>query len=104
MGNFGEWQNSSQLDSQIGMFSTIHVSRCTCINAVGWFLIIWQSTYIHSHFPMCSDMQEIICSSYNEIKVTGGSSIEIFATNNEVVYISSGVHVSSELTRTKYSY
>ena len=38
------------------------------------------------------------------IKVTGESSIEIFATNNEVVYISSRVHVSNKLTRTKYSY
>ena len=37
-------------------------------------------------------------------KVTGESSIEIFATNNEVVYISSRVYVSNKLTRTKYSY
>ena len=38
------------------------------------------------------------------IKVTGESSIEMFATNNEVVYISSRVHVPNKLTRTKYSY
>ena len=38
------------------------------------------------------------------VKVTGESSIEIFATNNEVVYISSRVHVSNKLSRTKYSY
>ena len=37
-------------------------------------------------------------------KVTGESSIEIFATKNEVVYISPGVHVSNKLTRAKYSY
>ena len=38
------------------------------------------------------------------LKVTGESSIEVFVTNNEVVYISSRVHVSNKLTRTKYSY
>ena len=38
------------------------------------------------------------------LKVTGESSIEIFATNNKVVYISSTVHVSNELIRAKYSY
>ena len=40
----------------------------------------------------------------HRFKVTGESSIEIFATNNEVMYISSRVHVSNKLTRTKYSY
>ena len=40
----------------------------------------------------------------SQLKVTGESSVEIFATDNEVVYISSRVHVSNKLTRTKYSY
>ena len=38
------------------------------------------------------------------IKVTGESSIEIFTTKNEVVYVSPTVHVSNKLTRTKYIY
>ena len=37
-------------------------------------------------------------------KVTDKSSIEIFATNNEVMYISPRVHVSNKLARAKYSY
>ena len=44
------------------------------------------------------------CIILGDFKVTGESSIEIFATNNEVLYISSRVHVSNKLTRTKYSY
>ena len=37
------------------------------------------------------------------IKVTGQSSIELFATkkNNKVVYVSPTVHVSNKLTRAK---
>ena len=38
------------------------------------------------------------------LKVTGESSIEIFATKNEAVYISPRVHVSNKVTRAKYSY
>ena len=34
----------------------------------------------------------------------GESSIEIFATNNKIVYVSPTVHVSNKLTRAKYSY
>ena len=53
--------------------------------------------YEKSNFPV-QHLQKL------SVKVTGGSSIEIFTTNNEVVYISSRVHVSNKLTRTKYSY
>ena len=44
------------------------------------------------------------CTHSVLIKVTGESSIEIFATKNEAVYISPRVHVSNKLTRVKYSY
>ena len=38
------------------------------------------------------------------VVVMDESSIEIFVTKNEVVYISPRVHVSNKLTRAKYSY
>ena len=34
-------------------------------------------------------------------KVTGQSSIEIFATKNKVVYVSPTMHISNKLTRAK---
>ena len=53
-------------------------------------------------------MQEIVLAMgeavLEPIKVTGESSIEIFATKNEAVYISPRVHVSNKVTRAKYSY
>ena len=43
----------------------------------------------------------IIMSNGSILKVTDVSSIEIFVTKNEVVYISPRVHVSRKLTRAK---
>ena len=38
------------------------------------------------------------------VKVTGQSSIELFATKSKVVYVSPTMDVSKKLTRAKYSY
>ena len=38
------------------------------------------------------------------LNVTGENSIEIFTTNNKVVYVSQTFYVSNELTRVKDSY
>ena len=38
------------------------------------------------------------------LKVTGESSIEMFATKNKVVYVSPAVYVSNKLTRARYGY